>query len=236
MGDTGTETTVAAITERLAALPAPVVWSDDRDGDCAPVIGLGRVDAGVDAGVVVATLTRLCGGGSWHLSLVQRAVRACSSCGQELSRLPGPVEVVDPRTGTPAGSWDHQHRCGSWQEPVEVTAVITEGDDVAAAVEDLWQSLRAAVADERQEARDRAREELADMMRDARRMLADGEPDSPVWWDQDSGGEPTVWEHAGALHGWAPDPTSAIDDSIEIVESLTAEELRTVAAWREARS
>lgn len=179
--------------------------------------------------------------------LTHRWQRSCSGCGQSIeSGAVGPRTWDDCPQGTHGhGTWSHQHGCGTWNTPSEVTEYLYQFDDLDAAIEAGLGELSELVEEEREEERARIRGELDGLLRRAHEHLRShpGHPAGAVWDDPDQtcedydcqlrGGELTPgafvqhtdpwgqrpgWDE---LVAWDWDPTSDEGDTIEVSVDVT---------------
>lgn len=176
--------------------------------------------------------------------LTHRWERSCSGCGQSIETgAIGPYTWDDCRSDGSGshdiGKWSHQHGCGTWNSPTEVTEYLddTVDGDLDAAVEAGLEELSEAVEKEKDAERARIRGDLYEL-RDRALAHVRSHPGHPDQSCDDpncplTGGELTPgvfvehtdpWGHHAArdeLVAWEWDPTSDEGDTIEVSIDVT---------------
>ena len=74
-------------------------------------------------------------GSTAAIYLTRRASLECDSCGEPLTRRPGPYTWVT--YGEAKGAWSQQHGCGAWNSPEEVTVTIDTLEGIDGVLEAL---------------------------------------------------------------------------------------------------
>lgn len=171
-----------------------------------------------------------------HLRVARRWRRTCGGCGQPISAGDVGLCTWDDAHMCARGGWSHQHGCGEWNSPVEVTVNPAEhesmGQAIADAISRLDIEIQVLEGDEHQAQEASLRAELRAWLHnlpeqqrkrphaDAEEILAFAREEGII--RRGSEEQPGVWvNHAGEWEAWDYAPGG--DETIEITESDLAD-------------